>query len=50
MVNEVLVLSNSGYEAKPAVVAVSKAGEFTFLDPNALPAVTAVLMPLIGLR
>ena len=50
MVDEVLVLSNSGYGAKPAVVAVAKAGEVTLLDPNALPAVTAVLVPLIGLR
>jgi predicted ABC-type ATPase len=48
MVDEVLVLSNSGYGAKPAVVAVAKAGEVTLLDPNALPAVTAVLVPLIG--
>ena len=48
MVDEVLVLSNSGYGAKPAVVAVAKAGEIILLDPNALPAVTAVLVPLIG--
>jgi len=48
MVDEVLVLSNSGYGAKPTVVAVAKAGEVTLLDPNALPAVTAVLVPLIG--
>jgi hypothetical protein len=48
MVDEVLVLSNSGYGAKPAVVAVAKAGEITLLDSNALPAVTAVLVSLIG--
>jgi predicted ABC-type ATPase len=29
---------------------LAKAGEITLLDPNALPAVTAVLVPLIGLR
>ena len=48
MVDEVLVLSNSGYGAKPEVVAVAKVVEVTLLDPNALPAVTAVLVPLIG--
>jgi hypothetical protein len=48
IVDEILVFSNSGYGLDPKIVAVTKKGEVTILDPTALPDVTATLVPLVG--
>jgi predicted ABC-type ATPase len=48
IVDEVIVFSNSGYGISPRIIAVTKRGEVTILDPTALPAVTAALVPLVG--
>jgi predicted ABC-type ATPase len=48
IVDEILVFSNSGYGLDPKIVAVTKKGEVTILDPSALPDVTVTLVPLVA--
>lgn len=45
--DEVTVFSNAAYGQPPAIVATASAGRVSILDPDALPAVTAALAPLV---